>query len=196
MLIINKIVSTSLFVGRYLFCRLKGETMKNQKTNKPPISLLLLILSFACIYIGLKNFFTIPSSVSYEDKGIHTFLPYQVLPSQVKNTSGGRSSRLHPTKTVYFVYYKTNDGTNYVWKYQTAYKTSAENKVSECISVQRRVLKIKNTNEYITINPEQTAESYTNNKRKLYGFIIGFSISYIIIYIIVWIIIIYKKQLT
>ena len=72
--------------------------------------IMLLVLALACLYVGAEGFLTIRPAAAYEDMGVHTFSPYQTYPTQVKNTAGGRQGRLHPTKTVYLVYYRATDG--------------------------------------------------------------------------------------
>ena len=65
---------------------------------------MLLILAAAVGYLSIKYLVAILPAVSYEDKGVYTFSPYQVLPVQVQNTgASGRDRRMNPTKTAYMV---------------------------------------------------------------------------------------------
>ena len=73
--------------------------------------LMLLILAAVVGYLSIKYLSAILPVDSYEDKGLYTFLPYQVLPVQVENTgASGRARRMNPTKTVYMVYYRDTSG--------------------------------------------------------------------------------------
>lgn len=54
---------------------------------------LLLILAAVIGYLSIKNLADVRSADSYEDKGVYTFSPYEVLPVQVKNTgASGRTA--------------------------------------------------------------------------------------------------------
>ena len=121
------------------------------------VSRMLSILAAVMIYLSIKGLFTIPSANSYEDGGTHTFEPYQVLPVQVRNTSSySRDRRMNPTKTVYMVYYRAIT------------RELGQETVEEGVPVARRVLGIPSRRTYITVEPDQTAESYTAGLRQKY----------------------------
>ena len=65
--------------------------------------LLLLILAASGLYVGVRGFASIRPAADYEDSGVHTFIPYDILPVQVKNNATGRAQRNNPTRTVYMV---------------------------------------------------------------------------------------------
>ena len=131
--------------------------------------LMLLILAAVMIYLSAKGLFTIPSADSYQDNGTHTFEPYQVLPVQVQNTSAySRDRRMNPTKTVYMVYYRATDGSGYQWTDQAITRELGQETVKEGVPVTRRVLSIPSDRTYITVEPDQTAESYTAGLRQKY----------------------------
>ncbi len=131
--------------------------------------LMLLILAAVMIYLSAKGLFTIPSANSYQDNGTHTFEPYQVLPVQVQNTSAySRDRRMNPTKTVYMVYYRATDGSGYQWINQAITRELGQKTVEEGVPVTRRVLSIPSDRTYITVEPDQTAESYTAGLRQKY----------------------------
>lgn len=48
---------------------------------------LLLLLALIMSYLSVKHLGNILPADSYEDKGVYTFVPYQVLPLQMKNNS-------------------------------------------------------------------------------------------------------------
>ena len=54
---------------------------------------MLIILAVVVGYLSIKHLAAILPADSYEDKGVYTFLPYQVLPVQVQHT--GTSGRNH-----------------------------------------------------------------------------------------------------
>ena len=63
----------------------------------------LLAFTAVCMaVISVRDYLHIRPADSYTDRGIHRFEPYEVLPVQVKNTTGSsRSRRMRPTKTIY-----------------------------------------------------------------------------------------------
>lgn len=159
------------------------------------IGLLLLILSVVMIYLSTRGLFTIPSASSYEDDGTHTFEPYQVLPVQVQNTSAySRDRRMNPTKTVYMVYYRATDGSGYQWTDQAITRELGQETVKEGVTVTRRVLNIPSDRTYITVEPDQTAESYTAGLRQKYVLALALSAAYILVYLVIWGVILSKKR--
>ncbi len=149
---------------------------------------MFLILSLILGYKAGKSLLEIRSVDSYEDKGVHSFRPYQVLPVQVKNTTTGRNKRMNPTRTVYMVYYRVIDGEGYEWRKKAATKSEGQRIVTEGEKVERRVLSIPSENLYITIEPDQTAESYIAEQKQKYLWLLGISIAYIFTYFIIWIV--------
>lgn len=90
--------------------------MKRLKTIIPVAGILLLILSAASLYVAVQALLEIRPAEDYEDIGVLTFQPYDVLPVQVQNTgASNRDRRMNPTKTVYMVYYRATDGSGYKW---------------------------------------------------------------------------------
>ena len=76
---------------------------------------LLLILSAAALVAGAGLWAGLRSPEQYEDRGVYMFVPYECLPTRVKNNSSGRTQRMNPTKTVYKVYYRDTEGAGYRW---------------------------------------------------------------------------------
>ncbi len=65
----------------------------------------MLILVVVASYLSIKYLVAILPANHYEDRGVYTFLPYQMLSVQVQNTrASGRDRRMNPTKTAYMVY--------------------------------------------------------------------------------------------
>lgn len=149
--------------------------------------LLLLILAAAMGCLSIKYLSAVLPADSYEDKGVYTFSPYQVLPVQVKNTgASGRDRRMNPTKTVYMVYYKDTGGNGYQWREQAFTRESGQKIVDTGTTVERRVLAIPDNHSYITVEPEQTAESYTAKLWRKYSTILILAGAYVLLYVIVW----------
>ena len=169
--------------------------MKNLKKIVFVGGVLLLILTAMIGYLSIKNLSGIRSADCYEDKGVYTFSPYQVLPVQVKNTgASGRYRRMNPTKTVYMVYYRTTDGSGYQWSEQALTRDLGQKTVEGGVCITRRVLSIPSDRSYITVEPEKTAESYTAGLRQKYMIALCLSAGYILLYLLVWCAIWYKKR--
>ena len=157
--------------------------------------LMLLILVAVVGYLSIKYLSAILPVDSYEDKGLYTFLPYQVLPVQVENTgASGRARRMNPTKTVYTVYYRDTSGSGYQWSEQALTRELGQEIVDAGIAVERRVLAIPDDRSYITVEPGQTAESYTVELRQKYITALILVGAYALLYIVVWCILIFIKR--
>lgn len=128
---------------------------------------------------------SLPEPEIYQDQGIYTFLPYRVLPIQVKNTATGRSRRMNPVKTVYKVYYRTEEYSGYQWKEEVPSKRAGEKTVAEKKPVRRRVLSVPESGTYITVEENLTAKSYIQGLRRRYLLILGLSLFYCAAYLTV-----------
>ncbi len=105
--------------------------------------IMLLILAAAMGCLSIKYLSAILPADSYEDKGVYTFSPYQVLPVQVQNTGvNGRDRRMNPTKTAYMVYYQDISGSGYQWSEQALTRELGQKIVDAGTTVERRVLAI------------------------------------------------------
>lgn len=102
----------------------------------------------------------------------------------------------YPTKTVYVVYYQASDGTNYQWKVETGNSRNDANQILAAgESVKRRVLSIKETGNYITVEAELTADTYIERQQQRYLWMIGLSSgSYLVFCLVVWMIIKYHRR--
>ena len=150
------------------------------------ISVMLLILSATAAYLSIKNLSGIRPADSYVDRDVHTFSPGQVLPIQVKNTgASGRDRRMNPTRTVYRVYYLDTDGSGDQWSEQALTRELGQKIVDEGVIVARRVLDLPDEHSYITVAPEQTAETYTAGLRRKYTLVLGLSAGYMLLYLFV-----------
>lgn len=155
---------------------------------------MLLILSAVMAYLSIEELFAMLPADSYKDRGIYTFTPYEVASEQVKNTSAdSRDRRMHPTKTVYIVCYRDINGSGYQWKERTITPEMGQAVVDAGGTVERRVLSIPDRGTYITLEPSQTAESYTAGLRQKCINILCLSAVYILLYVAVWSLI-YRKN--
>lgn len=124
---------------------------------------------------------------SYEDKGVFTFSHYQVLPVQVQNTgASGRGRRMNPTKTAYMVYYQDISGSGYQWSGQALTRELGQKIVDAGTTVERRVLAIPADRSYITVDPDQTAESYTTGLWQKYITALVLAGVYVLLYVAAW----------
>ena len=161
--------------------------MAKLKTIVFVAGVMLLILAAVVGYLSIKYLAAILPADSYEDKGVYTFSPYQVLPVQVQNTgASGRDRRMNPTKTVYMVYYRATDGSGYKWSDEALSRDLGEDIVESGETVERRVLAIPADRSYITVEPGQTAESYTAGLRQKYITALVLAGAYVILYAAAW----------
>lgn len=156
---------------------------------------LLFVLSVAVGYFSIKNLVAILPASSYEDKGLYTFSPVQALPVQVSNTStNSRERRMNPTKTVYRVEYQDNNEKGYRWSMQASTGEQGQAIVKAQIPIERRVLVIPADNTYITVEPEQSAASYTARLRQKYITTLILAGSYILLYGAMWYVLWRRKK--
>ena len=153
------------------------------------VGVIELVLSMAFLYLGVKGIATVRPASGYEDMGVHTFSPYQVLPVSVENTSTGRDKRLNPKKTVYVVYYQALDGTGYRWEVDTGSKSEANRILAAGENVERRVLSIKETGKYIIVGAELTADTYVEGQKQQYFWMAGLSGGYLVLCLAGWVIV-------
>lgn len=161
--------------------------MKKLKSIFFVAGILLLILSAASLYVAMQALLVIRPAEDYEDIGVLTFQPYDVLPVQVQNTgASSRDRRMNPTKTVYMVYYRATDGSGYKWSSEAFSKDHGQRVVEAGETVERRVLRIPADGTYITVEPEQSAGSYTAGLRQKYTTIFALAGAYVLLYGLLW----------
>ena len=151
---------------------------------------MLLILAAAVGYLSIKYLVAIIPADSYEDKGVYTFSPYQVLPVQVQNTgASGRDRRMNPTKTAYMVYYRDTSGSGYQWSQQALTRELGQEIVDAGAAVERRVLAIPADRSYITVELGQTA-----GLRQKYITALVLAGAYVLLYAAAWCVLIFTKK--
>ena len=148
----------------------------------------LLAFTAVCMaVISVRDYLHIRPADSYTDRGIHRFEPYEVLPVQVKNTTGSsRSLRMRPTKTIYMLYYRATDGSGYQWSRKVVSKTSGQKMIEEGMPVERRVLSITGENTYLTTESHLNAKTYTRQLRRQCRIRFFICILYLIFYGSFW----------
>lgn len=158
--------------------------MNRLKRLVKPLTTILLIAAVVFFVKGFLSLSDLPAASEYEDDGVHTFAVKQIVPVQVKNTARGRSRRLHPTKTVYMIDYKTTDGSGYLWRREGSSAESLARQMAEDMpTVERRVLLLPADDTYITVEADQTAESYTAQMKRQYQVMMGAAALYAIVYV-------------
>ena len=169
--------------------------MRRLKTIIPVAGILLLILSAASLYVAVQALLEVRPAEDYEDIGVLTFQPYDVLPIQVQNTgASSRDRRMNPTKTVYMVYYRATDGSGYKWSSEAFSKDHGQRVVEAGETVERRVLRIPADGTYITVEPDQTAGSYTEGLRQKYITVLVLAGAYVLLYVLGWCVLIFTKK--
>ncbi len=136
----------------------------------------VLLMGFSFYY-----FYQERPAEAYEDKGIYTFQAKNVYPTQVKNTTS-RYNRRQTTRTVYIVEYRAAEHSGYRWKEEAPAQSVGKQWIREGKTTQRRVLSIKDTNQYITIDPQYTAETYVSRNKWRYAWILLASAAYLTFY--------------
>lgn len=156
---------------------------------------LLLIGAAACLYLGLRGLAGVRPAAAYVDQGVHTFVPSAVYPVQVENHATGRDKRNHPTRTVYMVAYRATDGSGYTYRSAAgAAEQTARQIVAAGEPVTRRVLSVPQDGVSVTVEADQTAQSYVAGQRKTYGAMAGASLAYLLIWAAVHIGVAYRRR--
>lgn len=169
--------------------------MKKLKSIFFVAGVMLLILSAVMAYLSIEELSAMLPADSYTDRGVYTFAPYEVASEQVKNTSASsRERRMNPTKTVYIICYRDIGGSGYRWKERTVTPEMGQAVVDAGTTVERRVLSIPDRRTYITVEPEQTAASYTAGLGQRYIMALGLSAAYLLVYLLVWFMIWHKNK--
>lgn len=156
------------------------------KTFPQKLGVMLLILASVVLCLGIRDWFQIRPATAYVDEGIFTFVPNRTYPVQRRSTATGRQRRMHPTKIVHVVEYKSTESPHYKWPQDAPGETSAKQTVAEKVPIQRRVLSVKDERKIAIIEPELTPESYVSHLRRRAGWMIGLSAVYLVLYLGGW----------
>ncbi len=90
------------------------------------------------------------------------------------------------------VYYHATDGSSYQWTDQAITRELGQEVVDTGAAVERRVLSIPADRSYITVEPDQNAESYTAGLRQKYITVLAGA--YILLYVVVWCVILGSRK--
>ena len=101
---------------------------------------------------------------------------------------------MNPTKTVYIICYRDIGGSGYRWKERTVTPEMGQAVVDAGTTVERRVLSIPDRGTYITVEPEQSAGSYTAGLRQKYTTILALAGAYVLLYGLGWCVLILVKK--
>ena len=141
--------------------------MRRLKTIIPVAGILLLILSAASLYVAMQALSDIRPAEDYEDIGV---------------------------LTIYMVYYRATDGSGYKWSSEAFSKDHGQRVVEAGETVERRVLRIPADGTYITVEPEQSAGSYTEGLRQKYITVLALAGAYVLLYGLGWCVLIFTKK--
>lgn len=151
------------------------------------LSIIGLLVSLAFLCLGIKGISGIHQASEYTDEGVYTFVPYRVSAITVENTSTGRDKRIHPTKTIYAVYYHTLEKSVYQWKVETGNSKADANRILQAKKqVKKRVFTRKSSEEYIVVEEELSVDTYVKRQVYRYACMIVLPIGYLICLWIFW----------
>ncbi len=160
------------------------------------VTLLMFVVAGTILWQSVKEYNSINSASAYIDKGVRQFVPYNVSSILKDNpSSSSKDRRLHPKTVIYRVEYKAVDGTGLEYRQETGHvKDEAERILKEAVPVDRRVLLIKDSHSYITIDPDKTAESYVSDLRQKCKWMIILSSVFIVAYLAYCIVYCYRRN--
>ena len=159
------------------------------------VGIMLMIGAALCLYFSLRNLSSIRPASAYEDMGVHTFVPEEVYPVERENNATGQQKRNHPTTTVYIVRYRAEDGSGYQYKYESgSVESTAQNILETGRPIEQRVLSISGENSYITLNADDTAQTYETQQKRTYWTIAKVSAAYLLMWIAVNGLLLYKRR--
>ena len=122
---------------------------------------MLLALALACLYVGQRAFLRSVRQQRTKIWECILFLLIRLYPTQVKKIPPAAARDSCIRRTVYLVYYRATDGSGYQWKDEVQYRNAAEKMVAAEENVERRVLSIRESGKYITVEGDQTTRGVT-----------------------------------
>lgn len=164
----------------------KADVCKGVKHCMEILSILCLVLALSCIGAVIQKYPAYLPADAYSDMGVYTFTPVRVYPTQEEYRIRVGRGWQDSTRTVYNVEYRAaSDG--YGYHEETYSEKEAQSLLREGVAVQKRVLTVNETGRYLTIAPEETAESYVTRYRMSYitilavcmTYLLGFSVFYL-----------------
>lgn len=126
----------------------------------------LCMIGAGLLVWGARDFSAVRPASAYEDAGVQTFYPRRAEPVQRENTGGtARSRRLHPSKTVWTVVYRTADR-RWSWRRDMSGETAAREVVESGVPEERRVLAVRGEKTRVIALPGETPEVYVSRARE------------------------------
>lgn len=147
------------------------------------VGIIVMIGAAISFYFSLQNLYSLPDVSDFEDRDVHTFVPYDIVPVRVQNNAAGRAQRNSPDKIVYTVLYKSSDQTGYRMRKEGGFTEDSAKLLYNSGSVEKRVLLNRKDNSYITADPDQTAAAYVAGMRRKYMLLSVLSGGYILIFV-------------
>lgn len=143
---------------------------------------LLFVLSFVLLIVGLNKVSQILPSSAYEDKGVHTFMPYKVISTTKKTYVNHRRVE----RSVYKLKYLAADGSRYQATRNVASRNTGQQMINQKESLELRVFSIIDKHQYITVDPSYTIQSYVHRQSQIYYGIVAGSAIYLGMSILIW----------
>lgn len=141
--------------------------MKRLKAMLSTVCILLMMVSVATLFMSLQQMSAVRPASDYTDKGVHTFVPWTIYSTPKYPKSSGHQKNRRAATLIYVVEYRASDGTGYRYRYRGGTARSLAQKVYDQGPVDRRVLLIEKESAnitYITVEADETAESYTKGR--------------------------------
>ena len=157
------------------------------------------IISFGVAYKCYQEYQAVRPAEAYTDLGVFTFKPYKVQQYQgTKRTQITGRHSIENTTTNYRLLYRSIDGGKYryQWRQDILSREYGLRQIEEKNLVQRRVLEITKESDkgtYITIDPAETATSYTDKRRFRNKLGIIISVGYALTYGTWWLTYFYRR---
>lgn len=165
----------------FLILRLIKSPPSRQKIRRLTQGFLRILTAVAAViaFISAGRYINIRPAGAYTDQGVYTFIPVSGYPTNVKVPGSQK------TRNVYKITYRTTTQSPYTHTVEAPSRSAGEATVKAKEPVEWRVLSINNittprpdgegnrgttsidsSNTFITIPPEETAESYTAKEQK------------------------------
>ena len=132
------------------------------------LGVMLLTAAPILLFFSLRELAALRPASAYQDLGVCEFVPDRIESIQTKSRGSAAYRRTNPTRIVYRLIYKARDGSARQYRVDYPARTLAQEALEEAEPVDRRVLRIPEENAYLTLEPDQDAQSYTRTQRLRY----------------------------
>ncbi len=153
------------------------------------ITLALLLVAIGALKAGLDLMGTVRSADEYIDQGVMTFVPQRIVTKREEQQLSAKAYRSHTVRTVHYLEYRASAHSS--WRYrQKMSQSTAKELLAAGTPIERRVFTIKDTNRYITTEPEESAQSYAGSSYSyaliLVGLGGGYCAAYLTYVVLLW----------